>query len=123
MTKSRFITCVVGSWGLIVLGTWVAFNIWQWIVWIPVAAGATLFWWASMLRARTTNQPQTGRWAGGFYASGFVLVAVGFGAKSFDFPQAAATMIVGAGVWSVGLAWMCAGALWNGGWYLKRRPD
>lgn len=120
MSAARFIGAVVLSWGLVFLGLSVAGTLWLSVCVVLIAI--IVFVVGSLSRGKSTGLRRTAKTAALCYMSCPVLMISGQLWMDFALrPPVVAILMVGAGVWCVGVAWTCAIALWNGSWYLRSR--
>lgn len=122
MGKARFITLVSASWALALLGTWAAFRTLPWLEPAILIGAVWIFYKAASSRAVPLGQTRTANWGTGLYLIGFLLFGAGMAMKHlYQLAPPFSIMMAGAGVWSIGLAWTCIAALWNGGWFVGRQ--
>ena len=122
MRRTPFIGAIVLSWGLALAGAWIAGEIATWLGVLFLLLAILTFNLSSFSRGRATGLPKTAKWAAALYLLAPFLAIGGVSWAQFHFrPPVIATVMVGAGIWSVGFAWMCVAALWNGGWYVAVR--
>ena len=119
MDRRLFLTLVSASWALALIGTWLAYHTTWWLEVLVVIGAVSVFHRASSSRASVTNQAKTALWGTFFYLLGFILFASGMALKTvLKLPPTAPTIVAGAGIWAIGIAWACAAALWNEGWFI-----
>jgi hypothetical protein len=125
MSKLSFFVTISISWAFVLLGVWMAGNVAMLLGVIVLAIALGSFLIACLSRGRATAQPRTAKFAGTLYLIAPAFVSSGLLWKHLAFqPPILAILLVGAGVWCVGIAWTCTAALWNGSWYVtSRKPS